>query len=216
MKSGNNLCRRERKANVSHLLPSPRVYVEHSLRQVPLPGHLVPWQLVGKPVSPSWVNPPHAAEAAERERDADERQVGDMGEWMGERVREWVGWKNREKERDKKETEEEMRRQKRGARERSLRKKTKGKQEARGEPRAHGIPLPSLPEQRRLEQQLPRRAPVPWLHSNEAAWPESLCVRWAGLWFHRLAGQVWPPGAAQSRRVTWHRALWPSLILSAC
>lgn len=136
MKSGNNLCRRERKANVSHLLLSPRVYVEHSLRQVPLPGHLVPWQLVGKPVSPSWVNPPHAAE-----------------------------------------TEEEMRRQKRGARERSLRKKTKGKQEARGEPRAHGIPLPSLPEQRRLEQQLPRRAPVPWLHSNEAAWPRvSVCA----------------------------------------
>lgn len=88
-----------------------------------------------------------------------EMQMSDMGEWMGERVREWVGWKNREKERDKKETEEEMRRQKRGARERSLRKKTKGKQEARGEPRAHGIPLPSLPEQRRLEQQLPRQGP---------------------------------------------------------
>lgn len=45
----------------------------------------MPWQLVGKPVSPSWVNPPHAAEAAERERDADERHGG-MDRGKSERV----------------------------------------------------------------------------------------------------------------------------------
>lgn len=54
MKSKNNLCRSEHKANVSHLLPSLCVYVEHSLRQVHLPGALAAgWEahrhFLGKP-----------------------------------------------------------------------------------------------------------------------------------------------------------------------
>lgn len=36
-----------------------------------------------------------------------------------------------------------------------------------------------------------------------------VCVNWAGLWFHSLAGQTWPLGAARSRRVTWHLMPWP-------
>lgn len=66
-----------------------------------------------------------------------------MGEWMGERVRERVGWKNREKGRKKKETEEEMRWQKEGSKREIVKKEDKRKMRSKVRVQSHGTPLPS-------------------------------------------------------------------------
>lgn len=124
--------------------------------------------------------------------------------------------KGREKIEKKKDRKGEVRKRTRRERETLLRKKRTEKGENQ-KPRASIFPGPGEDEPEPLSRHgcsRPGRARRPSCIVMKLPWLK-VSVDWTGLWFHSLAGRAWSPGAARSRRVTWHLLWWP-LLSSAC